>query len=82
MQYNHPDMDNFTTVMRPFFLKMYLDGILPIMREKHELMIEHRILNKKRLISEFKLLDRKRYAKQLLQKKMNTHCVDNIMCYI
>ena len=81
MEYNS-NTDDFHTVFRQLLLRMYLDKFLPILRKKREVMIEHRFLNKKRLILEFKFLDRKRYAKQILQERMNTHCVDNIMKYI
>ena len=66
----------------PFFIRLYLQAVIPLYYEKHQVMTEHRLLNKKRLILEFKFLDIKRCARQELQKKLNTHCVDNIMYFL
>lgn len=69
-------------VFSQIYIQWYLDAIIPLYREKYETMREHRIWRKKRVELGLIKINRKHIAREILQKKMNINCVDNIMAFM
>ena len=76
------NLDRYRPISHKFVIKMYLNEILPLYREKYEIRRENGMLRKKKLELNLIKINRKHIARKILQKKMNINCVDNIMAFM
>ena len=78
----HRNLNTGDTNYSPDCIQWYLDAIIPLYRDKYETMREYRIWRKKEVELGFIIINRKHIAREILQKKMNINCVDNIMAFM
>ena len=63
------NLNTSDTNYSPIYIQWYLDAIIPLYRDKYEVMREHRIWREKKVELGFIIINRKRIAREILQKK-------------